>query len=73
MKEFTEFMLENSFVCGVSAITLSILLFLYTFFKQSSKMKDHDIMSWKAYVNTWAFAAMLLMLGIYLLFPTFKS
>jgi hypothetical protein len=67
MKGFTEYMLENSFVCGIGAIMLSILLLLYTFFKESSKMKNHDIMSWKAYVNTWAFAIMLMMLGIFLL------
>lgn len=67
MTAFTEFLVQNSFVCGISAVVLSLLILAFTFLKQSSKMKDHDIMSWKAYVNTWAFAAMLLMLGIYLL------
>ncbi|GAA0873241.1 hypothetical protein GCM10009117_23880 [Gangjinia marincola] len=66
MKALTEYMLQYSFVFGSIALIMSLLLFFVIIYSKSKRMNDHDVMSWKAYVNTWAVAIMLFVLGIFL-------
>jgi hypothetical protein len=53
---------------GIYLIILGILLLLYRLGKKDSfKMKDYNIFSWKVLVNTWAVIIIILMMGLFLL------
>lgn len=69
MKDFTEYILKNSFIFGVVFTGGSLILFIIMLLrKESPRMKDHDVMSWEAYVYQWALIAMMFVLGLSLLF-----
>lgn len=68
MKSLNEYILKDSFFFGILFILLSILLLIIRiYFKESSKMKNHSVASWQAYVNFWAIIAMMFIMGITLL------
>jgi hypothetical protein len=69
MKQIIENISEDSFFFGIIFILLSVLLLLFRiYFNESSKMEAHSAASWKAYINSWVFIAMLFIIGISLLF-----
>lgn len=48
---------------------VGIAYLLYKIYKRESfKMKDYDVMNWKAMVNSYAFIFMLIIAGLFLLF-----
>ena len=63
-----EHILEDSIFYGTVFILVSfLLLLLRIYFKESSKMKNHSAASWKSYVNTWVFIAIIFIIGLTLL------
>jgi len=56
------------FIGGLFLITGIIFLFLKIEKKWSFKMKDYDVMSWKAMVNSWALIVMLISGGLFIIF-----
>ncbi len=48
-----------------------VLLVLRIYFKESSKMKNHNISSWKAYVSSWALIIMVFFMGLFLIINNF--
>lgn len=63
-----EHILEDNFFYGILFILLSfLLLLLRIYFKESSKMKNHSAASWKSYVNSWVFIAIIFIIGLTLL------
>lgn len=60
---------EEPIFYGLIIILVSIvLLALRIYFKESSKMKDHNLSSWQAFVSSWALIIMVFFLGFFLLF-----
>jgi len=50
---------------GLVLILLAITsLALRIYLKKSFKIKDHNVMSWKAYINSWVFIFLLFVMGI---------
>ncbi|AFL81197.1 hypothetical protein Aeqsu_1717 [Aequorivita sublithincola DSM 14238] len=65
----SEIMTENPFYIGSLCLILGVSSLIYKISKKNSfKMKDYNVMSWKAMVNSWAFIIMLIVLGITLIF-----
>ena len=68
MNKTIEFILEDRFFFGVIFIIVAILLLiLRIYFKESPKMKNHSAASWKGYINSWVFIAIIFIIGLSLL------
>ena len=70
MKEkIITFIEDNNIISGIIFILIAILIVVYQFNKNESyKMKDHNLFTWKVFVNTWAIVLILLMFGFFLIF-----
>jgi len=65
---FTSTINEDPIFYGVIIILISIaLLALRIYFKESSRMKGHNLGSWSAFVNYWAFIIGVFFLGFFLI------
>jgi hypothetical protein len=68
MERINDFINENSFESGVISIGLSLIFLTYILHKkESAKMSDHGLNSWKQYVSSWAVIILLMVKGISLL------
>jgi len=64
-----ELMVEYPFYIGSFCLLLGIGLLIYKIGKRESfRMKDYNVITWKVLVDTWAFVLMLIMLGLALIF-----
>lgn len=69
MEKINEFINENSFESGIISIGLSLILLTFMLYKkESAKMSDHGLNSWKQYISSWAVIILLMVKGISLLF-----
>tara|TARA_R110002020_G_scaffold49796_9_gene141453 strand:- start:3929 stop:4147 length:219 start_codon:yes stop_codon:yes gene_type:complete len=67
--KLNELMSEYPFYIGSCCLILGVSLLIYKLGKKESfRMKDYNVITWKVLVNTWAFILMLIMLGIALIF-----
>jgi hypothetical protein len=67
--KLSELMTEYPFYIGSLCLILGVSFLIYKISKKKSfKMKDYNVMSWKAMVNSWAFIIMLIVLGLTLIF-----
>ena len=65
---FTSTVNDDPIFYGLVIILVSIaLLALRIYFKESSRMKNHNIFSWKAYVSSWALIIMVFFMGLFLI------
>ncbi|GER58589.1 hypothetical protein [Patiriisocius marinus] len=76
VKQFSRFLnklIEQvPFEIGVVIIGLGFIsLALRIFFKESWRMKNHSVLSWKTFVDSWAVIVMLFMMGFSILFKEF--
>lgn len=54
---------------GFILIGLGVIFLLFQLdSKDSYKMKDHNVLSWKSFVNKWAVIIMFFLFGIILIF-----
>ena len=61
-------MTEYPFYFGSFCLILGVSLLIYKVSKKESfRMKDYNVITWKVLVDTWAFVLMLIMLGIALI------
>jgi len=68
MERINEFINEYSFESGVISIGLSLIFLTYLLHKkESAKMSNHGLNSWKQYVNSWVVIFLLMLLGFRLL------
>ncbi|MBB6682468.1 hypothetical protein H4O20_13540 [Aequorivita sp. 609] len=70
MKEkLTQYLTEYPFYVGSLFLILGISYLIYKIAKKESfKMKDHSAAGWKGLINSWAFAILLVIIGIALIF-----
>ena len=67
--KLNELMAEYPFYVGSFCLLLGIGLLIYKIGKKESfRMKDYNVITWKVLVDTWAFVLMLMMLGLALIF-----
>jgi hypothetical protein len=67
--KLNELMAEYPFYVGSFCLLLGIALLIYKIGKKESfRMKDYNVITWKVLVDTWAFVLMLIMLGLALIF-----
>ena len=68
MNKIIDYISEHPFESGLISISLAFLLIGFTLHrKESHKMKDHNLASWKGYVNQIGVIILLLIYGIILL------
>ncbi|GHA22967.1 hypothetical protein GCM10007103_00030 [Salinimicrobium marinum] len=70
MKEkLTEYFTEYPFYVGSLFLILGISYLIYKIAKRESfKMMDYSAAGWKGLINSWAFAILLVIIGIALIF-----
>lgn len=62
-------MTEYPFYVGSICLIIGTSYLIYKIGKKESfKMRDYDVMSWKALANSWGFCFMLIILGLTLIF-----
>ena len=67
--KLNELMAEYPFYIGSFCLLLGIGLLIYKIRKRESfRMKDYNVITWKVLVDTWAFILILIMLGLALIF-----
>lgn len=67
--KLNEIMTEYPFYVGSFCLILGVSLLIYKVGKKESfRMKDYNVITWKVLVDTWAFVIMLIMLGFALIF-----
>jgi len=68
MERINEFINENAFESGVISIGMSLIFLTYILNKkESAKMSDHGLNSWKQYISSWVVIILLMVKGIFLL------
>ena len=68
MRYINDFIAENPIISGIIYFLIALMILAWRIYKKDSfRMKDYSIFTWKALVNSWAVILMLLVGGYFLI------
>jgi len=68
MRYINDYISENPIISGIVFILIALILLAWRIYeKDTFRMKDYSIFSWKSLVNSWAVIFMLIIGGIFLI------
>lgn len=68
MEFINEYVRENPIISGVIFFLIAIMLLAWRIYKKDTfRMKDYSIFTWKTLVSTWSVIFMLVIGGIFLI------